>query len=221
MVELFCLVFMNLLDSALSAYADAHTSPPSQLLKEIERDTYLQVLMPQMVSGHLQGRLLSFLSKLLRPQYILEIGTFTGYSALCLAEGLAVGGKLVTIDRNKELEDRVRGYFQRSDRADQLELHIGNAHELIPSFPYAFDMAFIDADKERYPQYYTLVMEKLRPGGIILADNVLRDGKVLDPSPDKDTRAIQAFNEMVNDDPRVEQVLLPVRDGLTLIRRRD
>jgi caffeoyl-CoA O-methyltransferase len=210
---------MEIIDPRLNSYAEQHTSPESEYLKAINRDTHVNVLMPRMLSGHLQGRVLSLISHMLKPRLVLEIGTYTGYSAICLAEGLQRGGKLITIDKNAELEDRVKKNITAAGASDRIELRIGKAHEIIPSLEGPFDLVFIDADKIRYSLYYDLVIDKLRPGGLILADNVLWDGKVLDESPDKDTRAIQEFNQKVKSDPRVENVLLPIRDGIMVARR--
>jgi caffeoyl-CoA O-methyltransferase len=209
----------NILNETIQQYAEQHTSDESPLLKRINRDTHAQVMMPRMLSGHLQGRLLAMISAMIRPERILEIGTYTGYSALCLAEGLASQGKLITLDINEELEDRVRKYIADAGLQDVIDYRIGDAGALIPGIDEVFDLVFIDADKERYSRYYDLVIDKVRPGGFILADNVLRDGKVLDAKTDKDTRAIQEFNRKIHADPRVENVLLPVRDGIMLLRK--
>lgn len=210
---------MNILNEAIQQYAEQHTSGENPLLKRINRDTHAQVMMPRMLSGHLQGRLLAMISAMIRPDRILEIGTYTGYSALCLAEGLAPQGKLITLDINEELEDRVRKYIAEAGLQDAIDYRIGDAGMLIPGIDEVFDLVFIDADKERYTAYYDLVIDKVRPGGFILADNVLRDGKVLDEKTDKDTRAIQEFNRKIHADRRVENVLLPVRDGIMLLRK--
>jgi caffeoyl-CoA O-methyltransferase len=210
---------MDLINESLQRYSEEHTSPESELLRNINRDTHANVLRPRMLSGHLQGRVLSLISKLLRPKRILEIGTYTGYSALCLAEGLAIDGKLITIDVNEELEARVRKAFAESPFASNLELIIGDATKILPSLEDTFDLVFIDADKENYLSYYDLVIPKVRHGGIILADNVLWSGKVVEPRPDKDTRAIQEFNRKIHEDHRVENVLLPIRDGIMMIRK--
>ncbi len=203
----------------LIEYSEKHSAPESSLLKKINRDTHAHVLRPNMLSGHLQGRVLAMISKMIRPESVLEIGTYTGYSALCFCEGLKPGGTLVTIDRNAELETRVRSYFKEAGQEHNIEFIIGNALAIIPTLNRTFDLVFIDADKENYPNYYDLVIDKVRPGGYILADNVLRSGRVLDEKPDKDTRAIIAFNTQVNNDPRVESVLLPIRDGIMLLRK--
>jgi caffeoyl-CoA O-methyltransferase len=210
---------MDLVDPGLLQYAEAHTTPESGLLRQINRDTHASVLMPRMLSGHLQGRILSMISHMLQPKAILEIGTYTGYSAICLAEGLASGGRLVTIDINEELHDRVVNYVEHAGLSDVIDFKIGNASEIIPRLEGPFDLVFIDADKENYVRYYDLVFNLVPLGGYILADNVLWSGKVLDREPDKDTRAILDFNTRVNDDPRVENVLLPVRDGIMMIRK--
>ncbi len=210
---------MDLINESIQHYAEQHTSSEGDLLKKIDRDTHVKVMMPRMLSGHLQGRVLSMISHMIRPQRILEIGTYTGYSAVCLAEGLQENGKLITIDINEELEDRVRNYFADSPYSKKIEYKIGNAVEVIPSLNETFDLVFIDADKERYSVYFDLVIEKVRSGGFILADNVLWSGKVLDTKPDKDTRAILEFNKKIQDDPRVENVLLPIRDGIMLMRK--
>jgi caffeoyl-CoA O-methyltransferase len=210
---------MDIIDENIQRYAEQHTSPESELLRKINRDTHAKVTMPRMLSGHLQGRFLAMVSQMIRPHRILEIGTFTGYSALCLAEGLPSGGTLVTIDINEELEDKVRTYFQESGLADRIDYRTGNAATIIPSLGGQFDLVFIDADKENYSRYFDLVIDHVSEGGIILADNVLWSGKVLQEKPDKDTRAIIAFNRKIQEDRRVENVLLPIRDGILMIRK--
>ena len=210
---------MDLLDTALSQYVEQHTEPETGLLKNINRDTHAEVMMPRMLSGHLQGRVLSMLSHMIRPKYILEIGTYTGYSALCLSEGLTTGGELITLDINEELEDRVRRYFQEAGAADRIHYIIGNAIDIIPTLEHTFDLVFIDADKINYSNYFDAVIDQVRGGGYIIADNVLWSGKVLDETPDKDTKAILDFNQKVHNDERVQNVLLPVRDGLMVLRK--
>jgi len=210
---------MELINEKIQRYAELHTSVESDVLIKINRDTHLSVQMPRMLSGHLQGRVLAMISKMVRPKCILEIGTYTGYSAICLAEGLQANGKLITIDINEELETRVRGYFDEADLTDVIDYQIGNALEILPKLEGAFDLVFIDADKINYGAYYDLVIDKMVSGGFILADNVLWSGKVLDEKPDKDTRAIIEFNRKVSEDPRVESVLLPIRDGIMLVRK--
>lgn len=213
---------MNFLPADLTAYAEAHTSPESELLRRLNRNTRAHVMAPRMLSGHLQGRLLALLSGLIRPRRILEIGTYTGYSALCLAEGLTDDGRLITIDHNEELEEFARSYWRESPLGAKIDLRIGPAADILPSLDETFDLVFIDADKRNNSLYYDLIFDKIRPGGLILADNVLWNGKVIEPvkPSDEDTRAVLAFNQKVQDDPRVENVLLPVRDGIMMIRKR-
>jgi caffeoyl-CoA O-methyltransferase len=211
---------MDIIDPALQRYAELHSTEETPLLKVINRDTHARVMMPRMLSGHLQGRVLSMISHMIKPRVILEIGTFTGYSALCLAEGLPQGGKLITIDINEELEGTVRKYFADAGVADKIDFRIGRADEILPGLNETFDLVFIDADKENYGRYYDLVIDRVNLNGFILADNVLWSGKVLNQDPDKDTRAIVAFNKKIQADPRVENVLLPIRDGIMLIRRK-
>jgi caffeoyl-CoA O-methyltransferase len=210
---------MNFLPEKLEEYIQVHTRDEGAILRELERETYLKVLMPRMVSGHVQGQALRMLSLMIQPLNILEIGTFTGYSAICLAEGLKEGGKLVTIDINHELEDMVRRYISKAGAEDKIDYRIGNAIEIIPSLTQTFDLVFIDADKINYSNYYNLAWDKLRVGGFIIADNVLWSGKVVEPGPDNDTRAIIEFNEMVQNDPNSENVLFPIRDGIMVIRK--
>ena len=211
---------MDFISPDLQHYVSQHSSSVSELLARIDRETHLEVLQPRMLSGHFQGRVLSMLSHLLRPKNILEIGTYTGYSALCLAEGLASDGKLLTIDVNEELENRVRAYFETSDYAAQIDYQIGDAAQIIPTLQLKFDMVFIDADKQQYPTYYEQALEVLNPGGFILIDNVLWSGKVVDEKhQDKDTSLLRELNLKISQDERVEKVLLPIRDGLYLIRK--
>jgi len=211
---------MDFISSDLQNYVSQHSSAHSALLAQIDRETHLEVLQPRMLSGHFQGRVLSMISHLLKPKAILEIGTFTGYSALCLAEGLAPNGKLLTIDVNEELENRVRAYFTASDFAEQIEYRIADAAQMIPTLDRNFDLIFIDADKQQYPTYYEQALSILNPGGFILIDNVLWSGKVLDEKhQDKDTVLLRDLNLKISQDNRVEKVLLPIRDGLYLIRK--
>lgn len=211
---------MEFLPPEIDNYAVQFTAPPSPLLERIERETWQQVLMPRMCSGHQQGRFLSLISKLVGPHRILEVGTYTGYSALCMAEGLAPEGRLVTLDVNAELETRVRGYFADSLFAAQLDFRVGDARELIPQLDETWDLVFLDADKENYITYYEMVVDRVRPGGLILADNVLWSGKVADPSiSDHETDALRAYNAHVAADPRVEHQLLPFRDGIMVARK--
>lgn len=213
---------MDFIDSEIEAYAEKYTSAESALLHALNRETHQKVLQPRMLSGHLQGRVLSMIAHMIRPNRILEIGTYTGYSALCFAEGMKPDGHIDTIDRNEELEPIFTKYAEQAGLSDKITLHTGNALEIIPKLNHRYDLVFIDADKTNYPAYYRLVFEKIPVGGYILADNVLWSGKVLDAEElknDPDTHALSVFNEMVLRDDRVENVLLPVRDGLMLIRK--
>ena len=207
----------------LEAYISSHTTPENEVLESITRDTYVHVLNPHMLSGHVQGRVLSMISWMIRPKRILELGTFTGYSALCLAEGLAEDGKLVTIEHNDELEETIRRNLAKSPLSEKLELVIGDAKEILnrPCMVDTYDLVFIDADKREYCAYLDLVYPLVPVGGFILADNTLWDGHIIDPAYDKDkqTLGLRAFNDKVKEDNRFEQVILPLRDGLTLIRK--
>jgi len=197
-----------------------YCEPESELLQRINRETNLKVLMPRMLSGHYQGRVLSMLSKLVNPKRILEVGTFTGYATLCLAEGLHSEGKLYTLDINVELEDMVRRNFADSAYEKQIVYLLGDAMQNIPQLDEVFDLVFIDADKKNNGSYYDLVIDKVRPGGLIIVDNVLWSGKVLSNQQDKDTRNIVTFNDKIAKDPQVEKLILPVRDGLFVIRKK-
>ncbi|GAB2593655.1 O-methyltransferase [Spirosoma areae] len=214
---------MDFLPPDITAYAEAHTSPESELLHRLNRNTHAHIMAPRMLSGHIQGRLLSMISWMIRPRRILEIGTYTGYSALCLAEGLTDDGKLITIDYNEELEDFARSYWQQSPLNEQIDFRIGMATDIIPTLDETFDLVFIDADKRNLSVYFDLIFDTLRPGGFILTDNVLWSGKVIESvkPADLDTPAVLAFNQKVQNDPRVENVLLPVRDGIMLVRKRN
>src|SRR5690554_407094 len=215
---------MEFLDEKLEDYVNAHTSPESEVLNDLNRQTHIKILQPRMLSGHLQGRILSMLSKMIQPNRILEIGTYTGYSAICLAEGLKenANGKLITIDINYELEDMVKSYIEKAGFSEQIELKIGNAIEIIPSLDKNFELVFIDADKSNYSNYYDLLIDDLPKGAIIIADNVLWSGKVIQATKknDVDTEALKIFNKKIQDDHRVENVLLPIRDGLMVIRKK-
>jgi caffeoyl-CoA O-methyltransferase len=213
---------MEFISKDLEHYVELHSTPESDLLKRLDRETNAKILMPRMVSGHIQGRFLSMISHMIKPQMVLEIGTFTGYSAICLAEGLPPEGKLITIDVNEEIESFARSFIEKSDKGKQIDQKIGNALDIIPELDMQFDLVFIDADKINYQRYYDLVFDKVRQGGYILADNVLWSGKVFKdiPKMDKDTKALMDFNDMVQNDDRVENVMLPVRDGLLLIRKK-
>ena len=212
---------MEFIEIALSAYCENHTSPESDLLKKVNRDTNAEVLLPRMLSGHLQGRFLSFISCMIKPEKILEIGTYTGYSALCLAEGLKSSGKLITIDINAELEDRVREYFDQSEYSKNITYIIGNALKVIPSLNEEFDLVFIDADKENNDAYFDLVIDKLKTGGFLLIDNVLWSGKVIAQGvkQDKDTQSILDFNTKIQTDKNLKNMLLPIRDGIMMIQK--
>lgn len=210
-------------DDEIQRYADQHTSPESPLLAKLNRETHVQLLHARMLSGHAQGRLLSMISHMVRPRRVLELGTFTGYAALCLAEGLAPDGELHTIEFNPELEDRIRRYIAAAGLAERLHLHIGMAAQILPTLAGPWDLVFIDADKINNDTYYELVLPQVSTGGFVLIDNVLWGGKVLDSYPlkpsDKDTHAVRAFNDKIQADPRVENVFLPLRDGLLLVRK--
>lgn len=213
---------MEFIDPELLAYCEAHTSGEDSLLKKITRETQAKVLMPRMISGHLQGKFLELFVKMHQPKRILEIGTYTGYSAVCMARGLKEEAKLITLDINDELEAMVRGFFEESGLSSKIDYQLGNALDLIPTIEGTFDFVFIDADKENYRTYYELVIDRVSAGGLILADNVLWSGKVLPKGRkklDKDTAAILDFNRFVQEDPRVENSLLPIRDGIMLARK--
>lgn len=210
---------MEFLPEKLEQYVEQHTTAESELLQRLNRETHANVMMPRMLSGHVQGRVLSMLSHMIKPKNILEIGTYTGYSAICLAEGLAKEGKLYTIDINEELEEMVRGYFEEAGLLGKIEYLIGNAMEIIPNLKVMYDLVFIDADKINYSNYFDLVIENVKQGGYIIADNVLWSGKVVGEKIDKDTKAIMDFNDKVHNDSRVENVLFPVRDGLMVLRK--
>lgn len=212
---------MEFLPEKIDDYTANHTSAESEVLAQLNRDTHAKVLQPRMLSGHVQGRILSTFSHMLKPQRILEIGTYTGYSAICLAEGLTAEGKLHTIDINEELEEMVKDYIAKANMENQILMHVGNAMEIIPSLNETWDLVFIDADKENYSNYFDLVIDHVRPGGFIIADNVLWSGKVVEKVSAKDleTQALVDFNKKVHEDHRVENVLFPVRDGLMVCRK--
>jgi len=220
----FCSKFYSIM--TLEEYISSHTTPENEVLKQIERDTYVHVLNPHMLSGHVQGRVLSMISHMLRPKRILEVGTFTGYSALCLAEGLSEDGVLTTIEHNDELEETIRRNLARSPYGGKIELVIGDAKEVLSgqlsvARERQYDLVFIDADKREYTTYLELVYPLVPTGGFILADNTLWDGHIIDPAYDKDkqTLGLRAFNDKIKEDDRFEQVILPLRDGLTVIRK--
>ena len=211
---------MHFISSELENYVEKHSENEPQLLADLNRETYQKVLLPRMLSGHFQGRVLSMLSKLIRPLNILEIGTYTGYSALCLAEGVQENGVLHTIDIKEELVDLQRKYFDKSPWGKQIVQHLGQATDIIPLLDIKFDLVFIDADKENYLNYYEMIVPKMNKGGIILSDNVLWSGKVLEELNPKDisTAVLLKYNKLLQEDPRVETVLMPIRDGLTVSR---
>ena len=213
-MELFCD------PEKVDRYLEKHSSPEDGVLKDLTRHTYLKEVHPNMLSGKILGGFLQLFSKLHSPDRILEIGTYTGYSAICLARGLKSGGKLITLEVNEELRETTLSFFNKAGVDQQIELINGNALEIIPTLEETFDLVFIDAHKEDYPAYYEAAMKKLAHGGYILADNVLWSGKVLDENPsDASTQAIQQFNQMISDDIRVENLLLPIRDGLMIIQK--
>ena len=213
---------MEFIEKNLADYCENHTSPESELLSNLNRDTHLKVVSPRMLSGHLQGRFLSFISKLQKSQLIVEIGTYTGYSALCLAEGLAESGKLISIDVNEETSSYAQSFIDKSAYQNQIELVVADAKAFIPTISKPIDLVFIDADKKNYLAYYQLIIEKLNTGGIIIADNVLWSGKITMPEGemDRETLALHEFNKAVQNDGRVENMLLPIRDGLMVIRKK-
>ena len=211
---------MHFISEELEDYAAQHSEKEPALLAALNKETHQKILQPRMLSGHFQGRVLSMIAKLVNPQHILEVGTYTGYATLCLAEGLREGGTLDTLDNNEELFDFQRKYFDQSQWKGQITQHLGNALDIIPTLNKKFDLVFIDADKENYPNYFNMIVPLMSKGGIILSDNVLWSGKVLEPVKpnDKSTRILLEYNKLVNEDPRVETVLLPIRDGLTVSR---
>lgn len=211
---------MDFLPEKLDDYVVAHSQSEPKILKELNRETWQKVLNPRMLSGGFQGRVLSMISKLIQPKNILEIGTYTGYSALCMAEGMISEGTLHTIDRNEELYDLQRKYFDKSNYGSQIKQYVGNALEIIPTIEDKFDLVFIDADKSNYSNYFNLIIEKMNKGGVILSDNVLWSGKVIEKlnPKDIDTAALLEYNKLMNTDERIETVLLPIRDGLTISR---
>lgn len=211
---------MDFNSDKINDYIEKHSQPEPELLKQLNRETWQKVLAPRMLSGHLQGRVLSMLSKLIHPKNILEIGTYTGYSALCLAEGMQADGKIHTIDINEELYDFQRRYFDASDYGNQIIQHLGNALDIIPKLNMTFDLVFIDADKSNYLNYLEIILPKLKSGSVILSDNVLWSGKVIEEikAGDKDTQVLIEYNKALNEHPSLETVLLPIRDGLTISR---
>lgn len=213
---------MYFISEKLDDYVVQHTENEPELLRELSRETFQKMLQPRMLSGHFQGRILSFLSKLIRPKKILELGTFTGYSALCLAEGLDKDGELHTIDKNEELVAFQRRYFNRSIHGSKIHQHTGCALEIIKKLNYKFDLIFIDADKSNYVNYFNLLADKIKRGGVLISDNVLWSGKVIEPLENSDlsTKVLLEYNKLLKEDPRFETILLPIRDGLTLSIKR-
>lgn len=212
---------MEFLPEAIQQYVEKHSQEEPPLLQQLDRETHAKVMMPRMLSGHLQGRVLSMLCHMIKPKNILEIGTYTGYSAICMAEGLAAQGKITTLDINEELETMVRGYFDKAGISHQVDYRIGNAMEIIPNLSGPFDLVFIDADKINYSNYFDLVIDKVEVGGYIIADNVLWSGKVVDTEKkiDKDTQALLDFNQKIQTSDQVQNVLFPIRDGLMIMRK--
>ena len=212
---------MDFLPKEIDAYSLAHTTSETEVLNDLNRQTNIQILQPRMLSGHLQGRVLSMLSHMVQPTNILEIGTYTGYSAICLSEGIKEDGKVVTIDINAELEDFALSYFEKANVSNKIDFRIGNAIDIIPTLQESFDMVFIDADKTNYSNYFDLVIDKLPKGAYIITDNVLWSGKVVQKVEecDMETKAIVEYNQKIHNDPRVENILFPIRDGLMIARK--
>ncbi len=203
----------------IQKYIEFFSSPQPELLNQLEKETYQKTVLPQMISGAYQGRLLSLISKLIKPESILEIGTFTGFSTLCLAEGLKENGKIHTIDKNDEFLNIQNKYFELSGYRNQIKQYLGNAREIIPQLDETFDLVFLDADKRYYPEYFDLILPKIKKGGVLLSDNVLWYGKVTDPEiKDAETTALKKYNELLLNDPRVEVIILPIRDGISLAK---
>lgn len=210
---------MNEIKNALTDYAEEFTSGESDVLRELREHCNAHYEDKAMLSGFFQGRVLATFSKMIRPKVVLEIGTYLGYSALCFAEGIAQGGKVITLDVNEETNKVARSFVERTEFAKAIEFHLGNAVDIIPTLPETFDLVFIDADKPNYSNYYNLVFDKVRPGGFIIADNVLWSGKVLEADKDENAQALHDFNQMVQGDSRVSNVLLPIRDGLMVVHK--
>ncbi len=213
---------MEFISKELSNYCENNTTAESEVLSKLNRETHLKVVSPRMLSGHLQGRFLSFISKLQQPKLIVEIGTYTGYSALCLAEGLAQDGKLISIDVNEETSSFAKSFIAKTEYAHQINLVLADAKEFVTTINEPIDLVFIDADKKNYLNYYHLIIDKIKSGGLIIADNVLWSGKITMPEKDMDreTLALHQFNQFVQQDDRVENILLPIRDGLMMVRKK-
>lgn len=210
---------MEITNDEIQQYCERITSAEPEQLQRVNRDTHAEVLNPRMLSGHLQGRFFAMISKMIQPKCVLEIGTYTGYSALCFAEGISKEGKIITIDMNEELEGRVRKYFEDAGVSSIMDYRIGDAREIIPTLTDRFDLVYIDADKTNYATYYDLVFDNLNVGGFIVSDNVLWDGKVIDQVPDRDTQVMLDYNQKIRNDSRVENILVPLRDGISLVRK--
>lgn len=213
---------MDFLNTNIAEYVEQHTEAEPQLLYQLNRKTNIEVINPRMIAGHFQGRLLSMLIHMIKPKTILEVGTYTGYSAICFAEGLAENGEIHTIDNNEELEPIQMAFFEKAGILDKVKRYVGDALEIIPEINHEFDVVFLDADKANYCNYFEMVLPKLKTGGYLLADNVLWSGKILEENPKKediDTIGLKRFNKMVQDDPRVQNILLPIRDGLMVCRK--
>lgn len=213
---------MDFLPVDINEYCEKYTQKEDDVLYQLHRETHQKILRPRMLSGHLQGQILTFFSKMIQPSRILEIGTYTGYSAICLGRGLKAGGKMHTIDINEELEDFANSYFEKAGLKDQITMHVGNAMEIAPKIDEQWDLVFIDADKENYINYYNLVFDQVKPGGYIISDNVLWSGKVTQPVAPKDieTKTLIELAELIEEDDRVENVLMPIRDGLLVVRKK-
>ena len=209
----------NIVPAEIEQYITQHSSAETKNLADLNRETFVKVMMPQMLSGQVQGKFLEFISRMINPEYILEIGTYTGYSAICLAKGLKSAGKLITLDINEELTPMVKKYITLEKLEDKIEVLTGNALQIIPTLTQQFDLVFIDADKNNYTNYFDLVIQKVRPGGWILADNVLWSGKIISQNKDKDTLAIDSYNKKIQQDPRVENVIISIRDGISIARK--
>jgi len=213
---------MDFIPKDINSYCEKYTQREDEVLYQLHRETYLKILRPRMLSGHLQGQILTFFSKMIQPKHILEIGTYTGYSAICLARGLKKGGKLHTIDVNEELEDFSNSYFEKAGLKNDIVMHIGKAIDVVPKLDVEWDLVFIDADKENYINYYNMVLPLVKKGGFIISDNVLWSGKVTQPidAGDKETKILVELAELINSDSRVENVLMPIRDGLLVARKK-
>lgn len=212
---------MDFIPEDILAFSEKYTTPANDVLKALERETHQKIINPRMLAGEIQGRLISFISKMIQPKSVLEIGTFTGYSAMCWAEGLAKGGKIITVDKNEELETIIDKYISQTDLGDKIEFVVGDAVEFMQQDTNTYDLIFIDADKKNYAKYFELSFDRLNPNGIIVADNILWSGKVVEPESqwDRDTRALVEFCELVQQDVRFENLLLPIRDGLMVLRK--